>query len=585
MALVNYTLPFGSIPAPAWATGNPLQNQHASAVNNLLYGPAGHQENDHQEYYKNDPYAPPQRQSKQQPPQLQQQRQQHQQQQHSIQYRQAPRNNYLPPPAYVPPGANYPQQTPATNQPSAPPPSSAGAAAAAAAPGAGRTYGEGTYSDSASQSQQPSANVPQQPAYYEYSSGSYATQPGRQQPGYADPQTGTAPAAAAPGYRGNTQPASGRGGAANSPPAAGSSRYPQRPPAPPAFANVNPLGPATEIPVQVIDYDDDEDDDDYYDEPVDVSQPGGISDNRKNSRMPTVTPIQGPIFLKNGTVPVVPLFAYPQVSNGTFIQIPIWWTALSVALGVSIHGDVIRGVPCIKKYHQLFCPSAGNTYPSDKIEMFIDENKALMKRMYGDFEMASRFPSSPGRKRKRSATGTLLDEDTEDEFTLLPELMDLYGDPGGPVRLGGDSYFSKLRSKRQSSGSTSGRGSGGRGSGGGGGASARQSATPANGNGGSGESSTGRVDACESKIEIVTPYWATNSAGKVRAVVNTQHFEQAIHQEVCSKTQTSRCSGDCGCEQKYKWHRLLAYDPDNDCKGIFMDWFLFPSCCVCRCNP
>lgn len=53
----------------------------------------------------------------------------------------------------------------------------------------------------------------------------------------------------------------------------------------------------------------------------------------------------------------------------------------------------------------------------------------------------------------------------------------------------------------------------------------------------------------------------------------------------CRKTQTNRCTGDCGCEQKYKWHRLLAYDPDNDCKGIFMDWFLFPSCCVCRCDP
>lgn len=61
--------------------------------------------------------------------------------------------------------------------------------------------------------------------------------------------------------------------------------------------------------------------------------------------------------------------------------------------------------------------------------------------------------------------------------------------------------------------------------------------------------------------------WAANSAGKVRAIVNTQHFEQAIQQEVCTKTSTRRCSGDCGCEQKYKWHRLLAYDPDNDCRG------------------
>lgn len=44
-----------------------------------------------------------------------------------------------------------------------------------------------------------------------------------------------------------------------------------------------------------------------------------------------------------------------------FLQ--IWWTALSVALGLDIRGEVIRGVPCIKRYHQLFCPTAGNTYP------------------------------------------------------------------------------------------------------------------------------------------------------------------------------------------------------------------------------
>ncbi|XP_040163037.1 protein spaetzle 3 isoform X1 [Anopheles arabiensis] len=572
MALVNYTLPFGNIQAPTWATASPLQNQHASAVNNLLYGPAGHQGDD-QDYYKNAPYAPPQRQAKQSP------QQQQQQQQHSIQYRQTPRNNYLPPPSFVPPGANYsPGPTPPPQTQQSPP-----------APG--RTYGEGSYADgsptnggSPAQQQQPAQQPPpaQQPAYYEYSSGSYATQPGRPfAEQHANPQTGT-------NYRSSTP----QQAAAPAPPAVprapanvqgGTGSYVQRPA---VFASVGPAGTRTSIH-PVLDYDE-EDDDDYYDEAVEVTPIVGISDNRKNSRMPTVTPIQGPIFIKNGTVPVVPLFAYPQVSNGTFIQIPIWWTALSVALGLSIHGDVIRGVPCIKKYHQLFCPTAGNTYPSDKIEMFIDENKALMKRMYGDFEMASRLPSAgPGRKRKRSTPGDPYDDG--DDFTLLPELMDLYGEPGGEVRIGGDSYFSKLRKKRQNT-SSRGSNSGGRGgssSSGGSGTNARQTATPANGNGGgTGESNTGRVDACESKIEIVTPYWATNSAGKVRAIVNTQHFEQAIHQEVCSsKTQTNRCSGDCGCEQKYKWHRLLAYDPDNDCKGIFMDWFLFPSCCVCRCNP
>lgn len=43
-----------------------------------------------------------------------------------------------------------------------------------------------------------------------------------------------------------------------------------------------------------------------------------------------------------------------------------------------------------------------------------------------------------------------------------------------------------------------------------------------------------RIDSCESKVEVVTPYWASNSVGKTRAIVNTEHFEQAIHQEVCT---------------------------------------------------
>ncbi|KAK0171226.1 hypothetical protein PV328_008977 [Microctonus aethiopoides] len=305
--------------------------------------------------------------------------------------------------------------------------------------------------------------------------------------------------------------------------------------------------PGTKTSVHaVLDYDDDDDiddetsienDNDYYDENI--------------PRDARVTPIQGPIYLKNGSVPVVPLYSYPQYNNGSFVQIPILWTALSVALGVELRGDLVRGTPCIKKYHQLFCPTAGKTYPIERIELFIDENKALMKRMYGDFEMDDEYgpmtSSSPRRRKKRSSNK---DHDLPDGGPSLME-KELF-DP--EFIKDGDSFFDKIRNPRQS-------------------------LRPTN------HSETGRVDVCESKVEIVTPYWASNSAAKIRAIVNTQHFEQAIHQEVCSKTQTNGCTGECGCEQKYKWHRLLAYDPDDDCKGIFMDWFLFPSCCVCRCDP
>ena len=33
---------------------------------------------------------------------------------------------------------------------------------------------------------------------------------------------------------------------------------------------------------------------------------------------------------------------------------------------------------------QLSCGSAGNTYPSERIDLFIDDNKALIRRMYGE---------------------------------------------------------------------------------------------------------------------------------------------------------------------------------------------------------
>ncbi|KAF7284150.1 hypothetical protein GWI33_022507 [Rhynchophorus ferrugineus] len=68
----------------------------------------------------------------------------------------------------------------------------------------------------------------------------------------------------------------------------------------PVFTRVTDEGTKTKVHA-VIDYDYEDEDD-----PV-----------------PPVTPIQGPIYLKNGTVPVVPLYSHPVLNNGTFIQIPV----------------------------------------------------------------------------------------------------------------------------------------------------------------------------------------------------------------------------------------------------------------------
>lgn len=53
-----------------------------------------------------------------------------------------------------------------------------------------------------------------------------------------------------------------------------------------------------------------------------------------DSKDPSLTPIQGPIFIKNGSVPVVPLFSYPTMNNGTFIRIPV---------SISRHLATVRG--------------------------------------------------------------------------------------------------------------------------------------------------------------------------------------------------------------------------------------------------
>merc|ERR1719376_655509 len=54
--------------------------------------------------------------------------------------------------------------------------------------------------------------------------------------------------------------------------------------------------------------------------------------------------------------------------------------------------------------------------------------------------------------------------------------------------------------------------------------------------------------------------------------------------EVCKfEHKQMLCKKGCKCEQQYGLHRLLAYDPNNECRGIFSDWFKFPSLCICKC--
>lgn len=92
------------------------------------------------------------------------------------------------------------------------------------------------------------------------------------------------------------------------------------------------------------------------------------------------------------------------------------------------------------------------------------------------------------------------------------------------------------------------------------------------------------INACPVKEEVVAPFWANNTRGEVLALLNLYPFEQYVHWEKCThEDKQMYCRDGCRCEQQYSLHRLLAYDPNNDCRGIFSDWFRFPSCCVCKC--
>lgn len=86
------------------------------------------------------------------------------------------------------------------------------------------------------------------------------------------------------------------------------------------------------------------------------------------------------------------------------------------------------------------------------------------------------------------------------------------------------------------------------------------------------------------KEEVVAPFWANNTRGEVLALLNLYPFEQYVHWEKCTnENKQMYCREGCRCEQQYRLHRLLAYDPHNECRGIFSDWFRFPSCCICKC--
>lgn len=68
-----------------------------------------------------------------------------------------------------------------------------------------------------------------------------------------------------------------------------------------------------------------------------------------------------------------------------------------------------------------------------------------------------------------------------------------------------------------------------------------------------------------------------------RANLHDFYFNFIPREKCTNEHEQMYCRSGCKCEQQYRLHRLLAYNPLDACRGIFSDWFRFPSCCICKC--
>ena len=50
-------------------------------------------------------------------------------------------------------------------------------------------------------------------------------------------------------------------------------------------------------------------------------------------------------------------------------------------------GNVLKDLPCVMRFNQLYCTDPGSAYPTDRIGVFADDNKALLRRMFGELQV------------------------------------------------------------------------------------------------------------------------------------------------------------------------------------------------------
>lgn len=210
----------------------------------------------------------------------------------------------------------------------------------------------------------------------------------------------------------------------------------------------------------------------------------------------------------------------------------------------------INDLPCdLRKLS--YCTRPGEAYPRNAVRKFVDDNQGLMRRMYGDLRHLSVL-----RSEMEEPSGAFM---AREAYTVNVEDEGFAEDSEDVQNTTSTTQSTNTTSSTAQSAS----------------ATTTPTVVPQQDKG---------VNACPTKPEVVAPYWAVNTRGRTLAIVNDPPYEQHVHWEKCvNEGLQMLCRIGCKCEQQYRLQRLLAFDPTCDCKGIFMDWFLLPSCCVCKC--
>jgi len=91
---------------------------------------------------------------------------------------------------------------------------------------------------------------------------------------------------------------------------------------------------------------------------------------------------------------------------------------------------------------------------------------------------------------------------------------------------------------------------------------------------------------CPSEVLYAMPKRARNVNGDWRVIVNAHYYTQTTRLETCLTPDSAcRLLAPCyqsKCTQKYVYERMLAHDPCDPYKGLFIDVFKFPSACSCH---